>query len=462
MPLSLYNTLSRQTEVFLPLDPQVIRMYVCGPTVYDRPHIGNARAVVVYDVLFRILQHLYPQVMYVRNITDVDDKINAAARARNESIQHLTQRITQEFHLDMRELGNLPPTLEPKATEHIDEMIFLIQQLLQKRHAYEREGHVFFSVKSDPHYGKLSGRTLEEMIAGARVEISELKQHPADFVLWKPADQEDDPSAQFSSPWGWGRPGWHIECSAMSTKYLGENFDIHGGGADLMFPHHTNEIAQSCCAFPGSLFAQYWVHNGFVTVQGTKMSKSLGNFITVRELLEQGIAGEVIRYVLLSTHYRKPLDWNEKAVQDAQKALDNFYRTLGESEDMTLFSDPLLQAPESFLHTLKQDLNTPEALTFLHGITKQIHKTANPQEKQQLTCQLFKAGQMIGFFNHHPSEWFQKNQTNSEEIDAFIAARKQAKLQKNYAESDRIRNLLLKQGIILEDKPDGTTQWRRE
>jgi cysteinyl-tRNA synthetase len=326
--IHLFNTLSRKEEILKTIESDHLKIYVCGPTVYDRPHLGNARSVVIYDLFFRLFKNIFPRVTYVRNITDVDDKINAAAKERGISIQELTKKNTDFFYADIDALNVLRPTFEPRATDHIPEMIAMIQKLIAKNHAYENRGHVLFDVESYKNYGALSNRHLDEMIAGSRVEVATYKKNPLDFVLWKPADEQDDPSSIFESPWGKGRPGWHIECSAMSEKYLGADFDIHGGGADLQFPHHENEIAQSCCANDHSHFARFWIHNGFLTVNGEKMSKSLKNFITVRDLLDQGISGVVIRYLLLSTHYRKPFDFNQKALDDAQKSIEKFYSVL--------------------------------------------------------------------------------------------------------------------------------------
>ncbi len=451
MPIILYNTLTRTEETFVPLDASNVRIYVCGPTVYDQPHIGNARAVVVYDILYRLLCYHYPQVTYVRNITDVDDKIIMAAKANGEAIHHLTERITALFHANMQALNCLPPTVEPRATAHIDDMITMIAALLQAGCAYVNAGHVYFSVESYPHYGALSGRNIADMVAGSRVEISLLKKHAGDFVLWKPAEEGDDPSAVFDSPWGKGRPGWHIECSAMSNRYLGESFDIHGGGADLMFPHHTNEIAQSRCAHPQGIFANYWVHNGFLTVNGEKMSKSLGNFITVEELLEQGVKGETIRYVLLSTHYRKPLDFNDKALDDAKKSLDGFYRLFAEH------TAPLPPAaiPGEVLAALGNDLNLPEALAYLHGLAREIRKNAEPA----LLATFREAAQFLGLLHETPEQWFRQGEDAA--IEAQLQARIAAKKARNFAEADRIRDMLKAEGVIVEDKPDGTTIWRR-
>ena len=363
MILTLHNTLTRRKEAFKPIDAKNVRMYVCGPTVYDRAHLGNARSVVAYDVLYRLLAHIYGKehVTYMRNITDVDDKINAAAKANHEPISALTGRVEGWFHDDMAALNVLPPSREPHATQHIAHMVQLIEKLIAGGHAYESAGHVLFAVASYKEYGALSGRKLEELIAGARVEVGSYKKHPGDFVLWKPAETGDDASSVFDSPWGPGRPGWHIECSAMSTEYLGQDFDIHGGGADLMFPHHENEIAQSRCALPGSQFANYWVHNGFLTVNGEKMSKSLGNFVTVKDLLDKGVKGEVIRFALLSSKYNEPLDWNEKLVHDAKVTLDKLYRFV---KDRPV---PNEEPQDIFLDALKDDLNIPKALAILQA-----------------------------------------------------------------------------------------------
>src|SRR3989338_816958 len=325
MAIRIFNTLTKKEEIVDLLDPTCLKMYVCGPTVYDRPHLGNARSAVVYDMFFRFFSKVFAKVIYVRNITDVDDKINNAAKERQISIQELTKEIIKLFHQDLDALNVLRPSLEPKATDNIPEMIKMIEELIENGNAYVSAGHVLFDVKSYKNYGELSNRNLDEMIAGARIEVEKYKKDPLDFVLWKSADEDDDISSVFASPWGKGRPGWHIECSAMSVKYLGKNFDIHGGGADLQFPHHENEIAQSRCAYSSSIYAKYWIHNGFLTVNGEKMSKSLKNFITVFDLLQKGEKGIVIRYLLLATHYRKPLDFSEKSLHDAQKSIEKFY-----------------------------------------------------------------------------------------------------------------------------------------
>lgn len=448
MTLSLYNTLTGRKENFAPLDEKNVRLYVCGPTVYDRAHLGNARSVVVYDMLYRLLCELYGRqhITFVRNITDVDDKINARAKERGISIQALTKEVTQWFHDDMAALLTLPPNREPRATEHIKQMTAMIERLIQNGHAYASQGHVLFAVKSDTHYGCLSGRVQEELQAGARVAVESYKRDPGDFVLWKPADADDDPSSVFESPFGKGRPGWHIECSAMSTEYLGESFDLHGGGSDLMFPHHENEIAQSTCANPGSQFARLWVHNGFLTVGGEKMSKSLGNFITARDLLNKGIKGEVIRFALLSAKYNEPLDWNDKLLADSQKTLDGWYRR---AADATQTHDSRL--PDHFLAALCDDMNLPKAFSLMHA--------ANGAE-------LLAMGRFIGLFNQSADQWFKYSSTlqgglSEDEIGTMIGERIAAKKARNWAEADRIRKTLSEQGILLEDRPDGTTDWRR-
>ncbi len=442
MTIYLYNTLTRKKEEFIPEDANNVRMYVCGPTVYDRAHLGNARSVVVYDVLFRILQLVYgtKHVTYIRNITDVDDKINAAAKAQSITIQALTAQMTQWFHGDMQALNVLPPTKEPKATEHIKQMIDMIEKLIAHKKAYVAKGNVLFSVKAMPEYGKLSRRVQEELESGARIKVEGYKKDPNDFVLWKPADAEDDSSSVFDSPWGKGRPGWHIECSAMSTQYLSQNFDIHGGGSDLMFPHHENEIAQSCGTYPGSHFARYWVHNGFLTVNGEKMSKSLGNFITVKDLLDKGVKGEVIRYALLKTKYNEPLDWSEKLLNDAKKELDTLYRRLSKQEQQ---SDDVSE----IVNALSQDMNLPVAISALH---------ANPGNG------LRKMGGVLGILQQDPDTWFKGTDSSGIDIEGLVNARRTAKKAKNWAEADRIRNALKQQGILLEDRPDGTSNWRRE
>ncbi len=462
MPLTLYNTLTRRKELFEPLDPEHVRLYVCGPTVYDRAHIGNARAIIVFDVLYRLLREIYGRehVRYVRNITDIEDKINAAASKNNEPITNLTARTIAAFHEDMAALGALPPDIEPRATEYIPQMIAMIERLIAGGNAYAAERHVLFSVPSDPHYGRLSGRSRDDMIAGARVEVAPYKQDPADFVLWKPSDAE---TPGWDSPWGRGRPGWHIECSAMSETHLGETFDIHGGGQDLIFPHHENEIAQSTCAHGGRPFVRYWMHNGMLTDAGAKMSKSLGNIRTVRELLDEA-PGEAIRLALLTSHYRDPLDWTSDRLRQARQTLDRFYRALtlprdavferfGEAEDALR---PVREA-------LEDDLNTPLALTHLHELAGAINRTSSDAERSALQRALESGGQLMGLLGQPPLDWLRgSDQAEAERIAERIAARTAARRQRRFAEADRIRARLAAEGVILEDKPDGTTTWWRK
>ncbi len=485
MPLHLYNTLTRKKEAFTPQDEKDVRMYVCGPTVYDRPHIGNARSVVVYDVLYRLLTHLYGKehVTYVRNITDVDDKINAAAKQNNEPISALTGRVEGWFHDDMKALGVLGASAtlngkkpsnpkgymgEPHATHHIPHMVSIIEKLIANGNAYVSQGHVLFAVDSYKEYGALSGRKLDELVAGARIEVEGYKKHPGDFVLWKPAEAGDDPSSVFESPWGAGRPGWHIECSAMSSTYLGDNFDIHGGGADLMFPHHENEIAQSRCSATGSSFAKYWVHNGFLTVNGEKMSKSLGNFITVHDLLSKGVKGEVIRLALLMTKYNEPLDWSEKLLHDAKKTLDYFYRALSgynPAQDAEYSDSAFLKHPTppgtSYLTPLLDDLNVPAFFSILIAEAN-LSNSLHPNARMQYQRCLYSLGKLLGFFTVSAEEWFKGGASEGDDkIQSLIDARAAAKKAKNWPEADRIRKELADSGIILEDRPDGTTDWRR-
>ncbi|MCX7337679.1 MAG: cysteine--tRNA ligase [Alphaproteobacteria bacterium] len=453
MSLTFYNSLSRQKEPFIPLDPDHVRMYVCGPTVYDRAHLGNARPVVVFDVLYRLLQAQFPKVTYVRNITDVDDKINAASLKLGISIGELTNRTIQDYHDDMAALGTLPPTIEPRATDHIPQMIDMIQRLIERGHAYEADGHVLFSVNTYPVYGRLSGRNQDELLAGARVEVAPYKKEPGDFVLWKPSTP-DLPG--WDSPWSRGRPGWHIECSAMSQAYLGQTFDIHGGGIDLIFPHHENEIAQSCCAHGTELMARYWLHNGHLTVHGDKMSKSLGNFFTVHDLLQEH-AGESIRLALLMTHYRQPFDWSDDTLVRAKQALDRWYAALNttEQEEGPIDSD-VYQA-------LADDLNTPLAISHLHQLVHQIYKTNDSAQKKRLGSLLKRSAGLLGLLQQPPLQWLQQDQSGglgSSEIESLIENRRIARQNKDFAESDRIRIFLLENGIQLEDTSSGTT-WRR-
>lgn len=459
MSLKLYNTKTRQIAPFTPLEAGHVRLYLCGPTVYNRAHIGNARSVVVFDVLRRLFEtHYHYQVTYARNITDIDDKIITAAREQNISIKELTTKTTAYYHEDMDALGNLPPTLEPKATEHIQEMLDMIATLVRKGNAYVAQGHVLFDTRSDPSYGSLSKQPLEEMISGARVEVAPYKKNPTDFVLWKPSN-DDQPG--WESPYGRGRPGWHIECSAMCRKHLGETFDIHGGGQDLLFPHHENEMAQSTCAHGQNTFARTWLHNGMLIVDGKKMSKSLGNFYTVQDLLEQA-PGEVIRFALLKTHYRQPLDWHKDTIAQSKAALDRLYQAVGE-----VALDPTGQQSDAPIHeevlfALEEDLNTPLALSALFELAKRINSSHDPQEKERLQQTLKNSAALLGLLSQKASQWFQGAvQTISpEEIEQLINERLTAKKEKNYQRSDEIRGELLDLGIVLEDTASGTS-WRK-
>ncbi|WP_142848280.1 cysteine--tRNA ligase [Telmatospirillum sp. J64-1] len=457
MPLVLYNTLTRQKEAFEPLNPSAVGMYVCGPTVYDRAHIGNARPIIVFDVLYRLLKRLYPSVTYVRNITDVDDKINARAKENGEPISALTERTTRMFHEDIAALNALPPDIEPRATAHIAQMIAMIETLIDKGHAYAAEGHVLFSVPSMPDYGCLSRRSQDELVAGARVEVAPYKKNPADFVLWKPSS-DDLPG--WDSPWGRGRPGWHIECSAMSAQYLGKTFDIHGGGQDLVFPHHENEIAQSRCAH-GQPFARYWVHNGHLMVEGEKMSKSLGNFFTVRDLLEQA-PGEAIRLCMLSTHYHQPLDWTNEGLKQARQAMDRFYTALRNAEDVEAVGREEL--PLEMLAALEDDLNTPLAIAHLHELAGALNKAASPEEKARAKGRLLAAGDALGVLQQDPEHWFKWSAAGGDvdeiEIESLIRQRMEARKARDFALADRIRDDLAARGILLEDGAGGTT-WKR-
>jgi len=452
--LKLHNTLTRAKQAFAPLDPAHVRMYVCGPTVYDDIHIGNARPLVVFDVLTRLLRRVYPRVTYVRNITDVDDKILARSQESGEPIDALTARTAEDFERVADALGCLAPDVEPRATAHIPEMIALIETLIGNDHAYEADGHVLFHVPSDPDYGRLSGRSRDEMVAGARVEVAPYKRDPADFVLWKPSN-ENEPG--WDSPWGRGRPGWHIECSAMSEKYLGRDFDIHGGGLDLVFPHHENELAQSTCAH-GAGFAHTWVHNGYLMSEGEKMSKSLGNFYTVRELLD-AFPGEALRLVLLETHYRQPLDFSKAKAAEARHVLDRLYTPLREAAEV----EPAeVEAPFPVLAALEDDLNTPLALRHLHDLAGALNKAvaAGDGAAQALAKgELLAACALLGLAQADPAAWFQ-GLDDAAEIEAMIASRKAAREARDFAAADRIRDDLAARGIVLEDKPDGTI-WRR-
>lgn len=454
--LRLTNTLTREKEIFEPRDPERITLYVCGPTVYNLAHIGNARPVVVFDMLYRVLRALYPQVIYARNITDIDDKIIAAARERKEGIEAVTQEFTEKYREDMAQLNTLPPDLEPRATDNIDPMQSLITQLIERGHAYAADGHVLFDVTSMSSYGALSGRNLDDMLAGARVEVASYKRSPGDFVLWKPSSQ-DEPGWQ--SPWGWGRPGWHLECSAMIRAHLGDAIDIHGGGRDLIFPHHENERAQSCCGYGGD-FVRYWLHNAYVDMDGEKMSKSLGNVRTVRELL--GLySGEVLRFALLSTHYRSPLNFSGELLDNAKTALNSFYQALRNSADIE--AEHIRPEDTAAFTALLDDLNTPKAIAALHSSCKALNK-ADAKMAATFKGELLAMGRMMGLLGNDPEQWFTDSAYSSgptaEDIEHRLAARLEARARKDFAAADAVRDELQAQGIELEDGPEGTT-WRR-
>jgi cysteinyl-tRNA synthetase len=443
--LMLYNTLTRRKEEFAPLDAQNVRMYVCGPTVYDYAHIGNARPVIVFDVLFRLLRQMYGEkhVTYVRNITDVDDKINARAAEEGVSIRELTERTAKQFHEDIKALGVLPPTVEPRATEHIEEMKALIEALIANGHAYVAEGHVLFHVPSMPDYGKLSNRSLDEMAAGARVEVAPYKKDPMDFVLWKPS-KAGEPS--WPSPAGIaepGRPGWHIECSAMAEKHLGQVFDIHGGGIDLVFPHHENEIAQSRCAHDTKVMAQYWLHNGFLQVEGEKMSKSLGNFITIHDLLKEW-PGEVVRFNMLRTHYRQPIDWTRRSLEESQRVLGSWFSQQEPTDNEAV-------APtEEFWAALCDDLNTPRAIA-------EMHRLASQREMRTLGYCLRFLGFSGATLAVAAARDAELAASLAPKVEPLIEARLAARKAKNFKEADRIRDELAATGVVLKDAKDPNT-----
>ncbi len=462
MTIQIFNTLKRAKEDFVPIDEQRVRMYVCGPTVYDYAHIGNARPVVVFDVLYRLLRETYGEdhVVYARNITDVDDKIINRAMESGEDISDITKRTEQAFLDDMGALGAMKPDVQPRATEHIAGMITMIGKLVSAGHAYEAEGHVLFNVESYREYGGLSGRNREEMVAGARVEVAPYKRDPADFVLWKPSE-DDQPG--WESPWGRGRPGWHIECSAMSEQHLGPTFDIHGGGQDLIFPHHENEIAQSTCAHGGSKYVNYWMHNGYLMAEGEKMSKSLGNFYTVHDLLDE-FPGEAIRLTLLKTHYRQPLDFRKEGIREAKKELDEFYLALRNAGVKAEIPD---HVPAPVLEALGDDLNTPKAISHLFELKTKLNGASDDGEKARLKGELMLSGDILGVLGQDAESWLRGGSAgdadglSDADIDALIEQRTQARSDKDFATSDRIRDELAAQGVILEDGA-GTTTWRRQ
>ncbi len=447
LDIFLTNNLTNKKEKFIPKDKNNVRMYVCGPTVYDDPHIGNARPVVVFDILFKILKNKYPNVTYVRNITDVDDKIIKSSKENNISISELTKKITQSFNEDCNYLNCEKPNHEPKATEHISEMIEMISELIKKGFAYENNKHVYFEVKKFKDYGQLSNKKLDELVAGSRIEVSDNKKNPEDFVLWKPSET-DEPS--WDSPWGKGRPGWHLECSAMSKKYLGNEFDVHGGGVDLLFPHHENEIAQSRCANDSKVFANYWLHNAFITMSNEKMAKSQGNILKIKDF-RNNKSGQVLRMALMSAHYRQPLDWNDKLLEECENTISKWYNVYLNIKTKLKISDEILKP-------LLDDLNTPGYIANLH---KLYEKAAKGSDEDKIL--FISACNFIGLLNENKEDWlkFKKNKVSISENEILIKInqRNEARVNKNYKEADKIRDELLDKGVLIEDK-DGKTTWK--
>ncbi len=456
MSLRLHNNLTRRVEDFAPLDPACPTLYVCGPTVYNYVHIGNARGPVVFGVLAALLRRRYGALRYARNITDVDDKINAAALEQGVPISAITDRFAAAYRQDMARLGVAPPDIEPEATAHIPHIIAMIQDLITGGHAYAAEGHVLFAVASFPGYGKLSRRDPEEMLAGARVDVAPYKRDPGDFVLWKPSSDE---LPGWESPWGRGRPGWHIECSAMAAAHLGQTIDIHAGGVDLQFPHHENEIAQSECAHGGQTFARFWLHNGMLNFGGAKMSKSLGNIERVHDLLEQH-PPEALRYALLSAHYRQPLDWSDALIEQSVRTLDRLYGTLRDLQDAAMPANTVI--PATIEEALDDDLNTPLALAEIARIAAEARKATTPDDRIRLRAELTGAGFALGLLQQAPADWFARGASNDDDarIQALIEERAAAKQARDFARSDAIRDQLANEGILLEDTPQGV-RWKR-
>ncbi|MFK8040557.1 MAG: cysteine--tRNA ligase [Rickettsiaceae bacterium] len=466
MQLSVYNTKTKKKELFKSINKDLVTMYVCGPTVYDAAHIGNARSMIAFDILFRVLRLEFgsSNVRYVRNITDIDDKIINKALSTNTDIKDVVSNSTNIFHNDMKLLQCLTPTIEPRATDHIQDIIDIIQRLLDNDVAYIKNQHVYFNVRKDPNYTKLSNRSLEEMLDGVRIQNNKDKNSALDFVLWKPLDDNDPKDAGFESPWCIGRPGWHIECSAMSYKYLGKNFDIHGGGIDLIFPHHTNEISQNTCAFKDSSFANYWVHNGFVNNNGKKMSKSLGNIITVQDLVNHNIHPEAIRLCLLSTHYRKPLDFNDKALNDAKKMLNYWYSAFSDLEirrDIDTLNSQNLDV--DFHSALLDDLNISQAIKIINDYAKLIYTQNDLEKKKSYAYSMLACANFLGLMKNSSDQYFgYRNQDlDIQYIEQMIKKRNKAKLEKNWKKADSIREELRSCGISLEDKFDGSTIWKK-
>ncbi len=445
MNIFLTNNLSNKKELFAPIEKANVKMYVCGPTVYDDPHIGNARPLVIFDILFKLLKNNFPKVTYVRNITDIDDKIIKSSQEQKISTKELTEKVTASFLKDCKFLNCENPTHQPKATEHINLMIEMINDLIKKGFAYENKNHVYFEVKKFSDYGKLSNKNLEDLVAGSRVEISENKKNSEDFVLWKPSNN-DEPA--WDSPWGKGRPGWHLECSAMSKKFLGNKFDIHGGGIDLIFPHHENEIAQSRCANDTKVFANYWIHNAFITMSNEKMAKSQGNILKIKDFRDK-ISGQIIRLALMSAHYKQPLDWNNKLLSNCESTLDKWYKVYPSNSKS-------IKVPNEILKPLYEDLNTPGYIANLH----KLFENANKGENVDL---FISACKFIGLMNENAEEWneFKKKRVSvtESEIENMLSLRDKARENKNYKEADRIRDELLDKGVLIEDK-DGKTLWK--
>ena len=457
MTLKLYNSLTRRVETFVPADPQRVTMYVCGPTVYNYIHIGNARPAVVFDLLARVLRQLFPKVVYARNITDIDDKINEAAQQAGAPISDITTRYAAAYRTDIARLGVEPPDVEPHATGHIEQIIAMTQTLIERGHAYAAQSHVLFNVDSYADYGQLSRRSLEDMIAGARVEVAPYKKNPADFVLWKPSDATQP---GWDSPWGRGRPGWHIECSAMIAAHLGETIDIHAGGNDLMFPHHENEIAQSTCAHGGRTFARFWLHNGMLTFDGRKMSKSIGNVLTLHELLDS-YRPEVLRLLLLRAHYRQPLDWSDDTLAQAERTLNGWYGVLRDLDGVE--HEPDATIPQALMDALLDDLNTPAAFAVLASLADAARAAADNDARSLAKSQLLSAGKLLGLLQQDPHAWFHHTDdaAASADIQKLVDARTQAKDERDFARADALRAQLLEMGIVVEDTAQGS-RWKRQ
>lgn len=454
--MHLYNTLTRRKATFTPGDPGRVTVYVCGPTVYSYAHIGNARPAVVFDVLVRLLRHEYDNVVYARNITDIDDKINKAAEEAGVPISEITDEFTRAYHADLEALGVLPPDIEPRVTQTVPQIIDMIRTLVEQGTAYEAEGHVLFHVPAFERYGELSNRDRKEMVAGARVEVAPYKKDPADFVLWKPSSGG---VPGWDSPWGYGRPGWHIECSSMIETYLGRTIDIHGGGSDLIFPHHENENAQSTCAHGGELFCRYWVHNGFVNVDSEKMSKSVGNVLLVKDLLATA-PGEAVRLALISAHYRAPLDWTDAGLDQARRRLDGLYQALRDLQGVPAAEAGYEPMMAPFLQELDNDLNTPKALAELSALAHAANTSRDDAERSRLKAALLAAGGLLGLLQQEPEDWFAGDTVDAEKIEALVAERSAARKAKDFARADALRDQLYDMGIEIEDGPDGT-RWRK-